>query len=268
MNDDATGAAPRLPPHPALRGYYDRVEEKPAFVRELFDEAAGDYDQIEGMMAFGTGRWYRRQALKRAGLGTGMRVLDVAVGTGLVAREAITLTGDRRLVLGVDPSAGMLHQARRLLGLTAVQGLGERLPCRDGSFDFVSMGYALRHLADLVVTFNEFCRVLRPGGVICVLELTRPAGRLGYCFLKIYLQRVIPFVTRLTTHNRQAERLMRYFWDTIVACVPPAEILAALSCAGFENVHRTVVLGIFSEYVGSVPATTSVPASAILSDPG
>jgi demethylmenaquinone methyltransferase/2-methoxy-6-polyprenyl-1,4-benzoquinol methylase len=251
MNDGAKGAA--LPPHPALQGYYERVEEKQAFVRELFDESAGVYDQIEGMMAFGTGRWYRRQALERAGLKAGLRALDVAVGTGLVAREAITLTGDRRLVLGVDPSAGMLHQARRLLGLPAVQGLGERLPCRDGSFDFVSMGYALRHLADLAVTFKEFRRVLRPGGVICVLELTRPAGRIGHALLKTYLQRVIPLVTRLTTRNRQAERLMRYFWDTIAACVPPEEILAALSCAGFGDVRRTVVLGIFSEYVGSVP---------------
>src|SRR5688572_11391454 len=73
-------------PHPTLPRYY-ASDGKRSFVRRIFNHTAGDYDRVEKMMALGSGSWYRRQALMRAGLVSGMRVLDVAIGTGLVARE-------------------------------------------------------------------------------------------------------------------------------------------------------------------------------------
>lgn len=248
-----------LPPHPTLAEYYGRDADRPQFVRRLFDLAARDYDTIEGGMAMGTGRWYRREALRRAGLVAGMRVLDVAIGTGLVAREANRLVGDSGCVTGLDPSAGMLAEARRQLGVTGVQGVGEQLPVRTASIDFVSMGYALRHLADLGVTFREFFRVLRPGGIVCVLELTRPASRVGFAALRFYMRRIVPVLTRLRTRNVEAELLMRYFWDTIECCVPPERILAALDGAGFEDVRRTLAIGLFSEYTGRKPGSCRIP---------
>src|SRR5207244_1214410 len=80
-----TAAAAALPPHPELSTYYRGARAKTAFLRQIFDDTAQDYDRVEGLLALGSGRWYRRQALRRAGLQTGMRVLDVATGTGLVA---------------------------------------------------------------------------------------------------------------------------------------------------------------------------------------
>jgi demethylmenaquinone methyltransferase/2-methoxy-6-polyprenyl-1,4-benzoquinol methylase len=239
-----------LPPHPTLSRYYARNEDRPDYVRRLFDGAARDYDRIEGNMAIGWGRRYRREALLRAGLSEGMQVLDVAIGTGLVAREAARLTGDRRRVIGLDPSAGMLAEARRQLGVHGVLGLGEQLPWRDGSFDFLSMGYALRHLSDLTVALREFWRVLKPGGAVCVLELTRPQNRAGYAALRFYLRRLVPVFTRLRTRNPEAELLMRYFWDTIEACVAPEQILDAMDEVGFLDVRRALVVGLFSEYTG------------------
>lgn len=249
-----------LPPHPTLAQYYGHDADRPQFVRRLFDLAARDYDTIEGGMAMGTGRRYRREALRRAGLVAGMRVLDVAIGTGLVAREASRLTGDPRSVIGLDPSTGMLAEARRQLGVTGLLGVGEQLPVRAASIDFVSMGYALRHLADLGAAFREFFRVLRPGGVVCVLELTRPASRAGYAALRFYMRRIVPILTRLRTGNVEAELLMRYFWDTVECCVPPERILAALDGAGFEEVRRTLAVGLFSEYTGRKPGPSQVPA--------
>src|SRR6478735_6008277 len=88
VNSSAMDAIPvqavPIPPHPMLPRYYRSAREKHRFVRGIFDEAAGDYDRVERAMALGTGSWYRRQALLRAGLKKGMRVLDVAIGTGLV----------------------------------------------------------------------------------------------------------------------------------------------------------------------------------------
>src|SRR5947209_17257789 len=153
-----------VPPHPALIAYYGGASDKRRFLRRIFDSTARDYDFVERLLSFGTGSWYRRQALSRAGLVAGMRVLDVAVGTGLVAREEITLTGSPKLVIGLDPSAGMMRQAVASLNIAAVMGIGEQIPMAGGQFDFVSMGYALRHLVDLNLAFSEFLRVLRPGG--------------------------------------------------------------------------------------------------------
>jgi demethylmenaquinone methyltransferase/2-methoxy-6-polyprenyl-1,4-benzoquinol methylase len=239
---------PRAHPHPILPAYYADEAQRRGFVRRLFDATAGDYDRIERTLSFGTGAWYRRRALLRAGLAPGMRVLDVAIGTGLVAREALAVLGAQGYVAGVDPSAGMLRAARAIAPIPVVQGLGERLPFADGQFDFLSMGYALRHVSDLRRLFREFRRVLRPGGVACVLEIARPDNALSRGALKLYLRGIAPLLSRLVARTPEAPTLYRYFWDTIEACVPPAQIMGALQEAGFEDVRRHVEARIFSEY--------------------
>jgi demethylmenaquinone methyltransferase/2-methoxy-6-polyprenyl-1,4-benzoquinol methylase len=104
--------------------------------------------------------------------------VDVAVGTGLVAAEAARVLGDPAAVTGLDLSEGMLAEARRRLGggVRLVQARAERLPVADRSVDFVSMGYALRHVADLGVAFAEYRRVLRPAAGCCCW---RSGGRKG-----------------------------------------------------------------------------------------
>lgn len=242
-----------LQPHPTLEAYYAGESEKRAFVRHIFDATAGDYDRVERMMALGSGSWYRRQALRRAGLERGMRVLDVAVGTGLVAREEIRLVGSPDLVLGVDPSAGMLSCAVRSLGIRAAMGVGEQLPLADGAFDFVSMGYALRHVADVGAAFREYYRVLKPGGRLCVLEITRPRSRAGYLLLKGYMKTVVPLLTRLATRHADTQLLWRYYWETIESCVTPTRVMESVAAAGFEDVRRQAELGFFSEYTARKP---------------
>jgi demethylmenaquinone methyltransferase/2-methoxy-6-polyprenyl-1,4-benzoquinol methylase len=177
-----------------------------------------------------------------------MRVLDVATGTGLVAREALAVVGPSGLVLGLDPSAGMLDEARDL-AIPLARGLGERLPCADASFDFVSMGFALRHVADLDALFAEMHRVLRPGGTACVLEITYPQRRIAAAPLRFFMTRMVPLASWSRQRRASARALMRFYWDTIAACVPPPEVLAALGRAGFAAPRRAVVLGLFSEYV-------------------
>jgi demethylmenaquinone methyltransferase/2-methoxy-6-polyprenyl-1,4-benzoquinol methylase len=177
-----------------------------------------------------------------------MRVLDIGTGTGLVAREAAAIAGDPALVTGVDPSAGMMANARVPEGLRLLAGSAEAIPAADNAADFLSMGYALRHISDLAPAFAEFHRVLRPGGRLCLLEITMPDTAFKRSLLKIYLRGVVPGVAAVVARHRDMPRLMRYYWDTIAACVPPAGILQALTAAGFVDVDRYVELGIFSEY--------------------
>jgi demethylmenaquinone methyltransferase / 2-methoxy-6-polyprenyl-1,4-benzoquinol methylase len=249
-----TDPDPKVVPHPTLSRYYDEASQRPAFVRQIFDETAQWYDRIIAIPAFGSGNWYRRQSLLRIGLEPGMRVLDVATGTGVVAREAVKMTGRQHPVFGLDPSIGMLLQARKIDGVAPLQGVGESLPFRDATFDALTIGFALRHLADLLAAFTEYRRVLRPGAKILILEITPPRSRFGRATLGFYMNRVVPAIARVVTGSRKAKTLMEYYWDTTDTCVPPAAILEALSAAGFEKPSRRVELGVFSEYTASVPA--------------
>ena len=247
-------AASRTPSAPIspLAHYWTDEPSRRRFVDDLFDRTSGDYDSVERMLAFGSGPWYRRKALQRAGLRPGMRVLDIATGTGLVAREALAVVGPTGSVVGLDPSAGMLSQAVGL-DIPLVRALGERLPCRDAAFDFVSMGFALRHVADLDALFGEIRRVLKPGGTACVLEITRPTRPALAGPLRVFMTRVVPTAATLVRRGAAADRLMRFYWDTIDACVPPAAVLGALDHSGLASARRGVVLGMFSEYVAKKP---------------
>ena len=103
----ATPPGSARPPHPVLPGYFDSLPARGAMVDELFDDTARHYDRITGLLSFGSGGRYRREVLEQAGVKPGMRVLDLACGTGQVAEAAARLVGPRGEVVGVDPSAGM-----------------------------------------------------------------------------------------------------------------------------------------------------------------
>jgi demethylmenaquinone methyltransferase/2-methoxy-6-polyprenyl-1,4-benzoquinol methylase len=182
-----------------------------------------------------------------------MQVIDVGTGTGLVAREAARLVGPQGSVLGVDPSAAMLANARAVAGVRLAVGRAESIPAPDASADFLCLGYALRHISDLSVAFREFARVLRPGGRLCLLEITCPEGRWQRALLKTYMRTLLPWAARAFAQEHDTPLLMRYYWDTIEACIAPPLIVAALDAAGFVEVARRVELGIFSQYCARRP---------------
>ena len=133
MNEQPGPTTTPLAPHRPLAEFYSAPAARQGFVNNLFDEAAPDYDWVSSMMSFGTDRYYRRDALKRAGLTNGMRLLDVASGTGLMIKAALELGGDPALVTGVDPSQGMLAENRKRNPVTLLEGTGEALPCADSA---------------------------------------------------------------------------------------------------------------------------------------
>ncbi len=256
MNDPTDSSSQVVhAPHLPLTGYYASEQERSSFVGKLFDHTASDYDRIDRLLALGSGPWYRNQALQRAGLKPGMRIVDIGVGTGLVAREAVTLVGDPALVVGVDPSAGMMACAN-LPGVQLIEGRAEAIPFPDASFDFLSMGYALRHLSDLAAVFNEFHRVLKPGGRLCLLEITRPERAWSRGLLKAYMRGAVPVLARLTGASAESAKLWRYYWDTIEACVPPSGVIATLANSGFTGVKRHIesrALSILAEFHATKP---------------
>ena len=115
------------------------------------------------------------------------------------------------------------------------------------------MGFALRHVTTLDETFQEYHRVLKPGGKLLILEMTKPAGRVGAFFFKLYFGKIYPFLTGLFTRSGDARKMMAYFWETMDVCVPPASVLETLQAARFSEVKRVQVLGLFSEYSAVKP---------------
>jgi demethylmenaquinone methyltransferase/2-methoxy-6-polyprenyl-1,4-benzoquinol methylase len=235
-------------PHPPLREFYREPGEREHFVRDLFDGTAPWYDWAIAFLSFGSGNWYRRQVLTRAGLKRGDRVLDIATGTGVVARAAASVIGDDHSVIGLDPSIGMLMAGREKAHFPNVQAKSERLPFRDQSFDCITIGFALRHFADLDGVFRECARVLRPNGKLVILEITAPQSRIARGLLGAYMGGFVPVAAVLVTRRTGVGKMLRYYWATTRECVRPAVILTALRGAGFRDPRRNVDVGIFSEY--------------------
>ncbi len=240
-------------PHPTLTARYATDGAKPEFVNRLFDKGAKHYDGIVDWGFLRSGAGYRRWVQQRHGLKPGHHVLDVACGTGLVAVEAAKILGTAENITCLDPSEGMLAVARTKLPARFVLGRAEQMPLPDNAFDFLTMGYALRHVTDLETTFREYARVLKPGGKVLILEVTKPAGPVGGFLFGLYFGRIYPFLSGLFTRSRDAREMMRYYWETMDACVPPAAVLDALRTAGLTDVKRTTMLGLFSEYTGVKP---------------
>ncbi|MBV8079600.1 MAG: class I SAM-dependent methyltransferase [Actinobacteria bacterium] len=142
----------------------------------LFAPLGPTYDRYAALLSFGQDPRWRRFLVSRVDAGPGDRVLDVATGTGAVARELVRQKGCR--VVGVDQSPGMLAEARRRLngGVELVEASAESLPFADGEFDALTFTYLLRYVADPAATLRELSRVVKPGGTIAGLEFGVPRG--------------------------------------------------------------------------------------------
>jgi demethylmenaquinone methyltransferase/2-methoxy-6-polyprenyl-1,4-benzoquinol methylase len=144
--------------------------------RELFAPLGPTYDRYAAALSFGQDPRWRRFLVSRIEAGSDDTVLDVATGTGAVARELIRQKGCT--VVGLDQSPEMLAEARRRLpeNVTLIDGTADRLPFADASFDALTFTYLLRYVPDPAATLRELVRVVRPGGTIAGLEFAVPHG--------------------------------------------------------------------------------------------
>jgi len=234
-------------PHPLLKSHYENSEAEPDFVERLFDGGAKYYDFLEDWGSFRTGARYRRSALERHGLVPGQHLLDVACGTGLVAVQAMKILGGAQNITCLDPSEGMLAVARKKLPARFLCARAEKIPLPDDSFEFLTMGFALRHVADLEEAFREFYRVLVPGGKLLILEITKPARPVAAFLFRICFGRVFPFFALICTRSRAARDMVQYYWETMEASVRSESILEAMRNSGLRQANCNTQFGVFKE---------------------
>ncbi|HSC51164.1 MAG TPA: bifunctional demethylmenaquinone methyltransferase/2-methoxy-6-polyprenyl-1,4-benzoquinol methylase UbiE [Gaiellaceae bacterium] len=215
----------------------------PEAVRSMFDRISPVYDAMNRTMTAGLDQRWRRAAVN-AVVQPGDRVLDACCGTGDLAVAAARAGGR---VTGVDFSERMLERARRKAPeLEWVQGDALALPFSDGSFDAATVGFGVRNLDDLERGLAELRRVLRSGGRVAILEITRPSGLLAP-FYRLWFDGLVPALGRLLPGGSA----YTYLPASVRRFPGPDELAGLLRAGGFEDVRwRTFAGGIVALHIG------------------
>jgi len=216
----------------------------PDAVRTMFDRISPVYDAMNRTMTIGLDQRWRRLTAE-AVVQPGDRVLDACCGTGDLALAAQRAGGR---VTGLDFSERMLERARRKAPeVEWVQGDALALPFEDASFDAATVGFGVRNLDDLERGLAELRRVLRPGGRVGILEITRPRGVLAP-FYRLWFDGLVPLLGKLLPGGSA----YTYLPASVRRFPEPAELGTLLRKAGFDDVRwRTFAGGIVALHIGA-----------------
>lgn len=206
--------------------------DKAASVQAMFDRIAPRYDHLNRLMTLNFDQRWRRDLVRRLGIGPEDDVLDLATGTGDFA-EICRAAGAS--ATGLDFSRGMLTAAAgRHESGSWLQGDALHLPIRDGVFTVVVCGFALRNFVSIPPVLLEVARVLRPGGRIGLLEVDTPRNAVVRAGHSVYFGRIVPRVGSWLGRDSA----YRYLPESAVYLPPERELVAMLRAAGFSRIRK------------------------------
>ena len=235
---------------------YEQVtpDEKTRRVRGVFDSVARKYDLMNDLMSAGLHRGWKRFTVEVSGVRPGARVLDLAGGTGDLARLFARRVGPTGTVVHTDINGAMLAAGRDKLidagiVLPTVQCNAEALPFRDRAFDCVAIGFGLRNVTRKERALAEMARVLVPGGLALVLEFSRVARPLAPAY-DWYSFNVLPLLGRLVANDAAS---YRYLAESIRVHPDQDELKALMERSGFDRVdYHNLAAGAVALHVGRV----------------
>jgi demethylmenaquinone methyltransferase / 2-methoxy-6-polyprenyl-1,4-benzoquinol methylase len=219
-------------------------EEFATQVRGMFDRIAGVYDLMNSAMTAGLHHQWRERAVDRANVGPGSDALDVCCGTGDLALALRRRIGPDGRVVGCDFSEPMLDLARQKSGeegLAVEFGWADalELPYGDKSFDAVTVGFGARNLADLEKGLSEMARVLRPGGRLAILEITRPQREPLSSFYSLWFDRLVPVIGSLAGDPDAYS----YLPNSVRTFPEPQRLAEMIDAAGFNEIRWLLLAG-------------------------
>ena len=226
--------------------------QKAGRVRGVFDSVASKYDVMNDLMSMGLHRAWKAYTVAVANLREGQSVLDIAGGTGDLARAFAKKVGPRGTVVHTDINEAMLRQGRdRLLdeGLVLPTAIcdGETLPFATGTFDLVSVAFGLRNMTHKDKALAEMNRVLKPGARLLVLEFSKVAQPLAKAY-DWYSFKVLPRIGELVARDGES---YRYLAESIRMHPGQAELKTMMKAAGFGHVDvHNLSAGMVALHVG------------------
>ncbi|TAL31012.1 MAG: ubiquinone/menaquinone biosynthesis methyltransferase [Spirochaetes bacterium] len=212
---------------------HDRAPgERKRFIRDLFDAIVPTYDRLNRILSLGIDTHWRKKAVRLLGDMRGKRALDLCCGTGDVSR-LLARAGASAVSLDFSLPMVLRGIAKGNITGSAVIADASVLPFADARFSALTVAFGIRNIPDLDAFMDETLRVLEPGGVFVILELTRPRARLAGGLYSVYLTRVLPFIGGIVSGKRLA---YRYLAGTIGTFFDPVDLAARLRAHGYGQV--------------------------------
>ena len=231
---------------------YNQDATKTQQVEAMFDNIASTYDTLNHRLSWNIDRYWRKKAIRRLAAYAPKKILDIATGTGDFAIQACQQLPEVQIT-AVDISEGMMQVGRQKVKEKGLQQhiQFEREDCTalsypDNTFDAITTAFGIRNFASLDKGLEEMCRVLRPGGQLCILELTQPMSFPMRQLFHIYSHTVLPLYGRLISKDTEA---YSYLTKTIEAFPQGERMMNILRQAGFREAEfQRLTLGICTLY--------------------
>ena len=230
------------------------ADEKAGLVRGVFDSVAGRYDLMNDLMSGGLHRLWKRFTVNEADARPGHTILDLAGGTGDLAREFSRRVGGTGHVVLADINRAMLEQGRRRLvdagvagNLSIAQVDAENLPFADNSFDRIAIAFGLRNVTRKDAALASMQRVLKPGGKLLILEFSKPAETVRPAY-DLYSFKVLPVLGKLVADDPDS---YQYLAESIRMHPDQETLIRMMSDAGLERCrYHNLAAGIVALHVG------------------